>query len=83
MTITVDRTSALADSYRIGIVSKERLFSASGYFVSAWAQAYDVTPDGQRFLMLRIGSAARGAAPVSLVLVEKFLTELRQRLAGR
>jgi hypothetical protein len=27
MTITVDRTSALANSYRIGIVSKERLFS--------------------------------------------------------
>ena len=65
-----------------GIVSKERLFSASGYFVSPWAQAYDVTPDGQRFLMLRVGSAT-GTAPVSLVLVENFLTELRQRMATR
>jgi eukaryotic-like serine/threonine-protein kinase len=35
-----------------GIVSKERLFSASGYYISPWSQAYDVTPDGQRFLML-------------------------------
>jgi serine/threonine-protein kinase len=65
-----------------GIVSKERLFSASGYFVSPWAQAYDVAPDGQRFLMLRVGTAT-GAQPVSLVLVENFLTELRQRMATR
>jgi hypothetical protein len=39
-----------------------------------------VTPDGQRFLMLRIGSAT-GAAAASLVLVENFLTELRERMA--
>ena len=65
-----------------GIVSKERLFSASGYFVSPWSQAYDVSPDGQRFLMLRVGSAT-GAAPASLVLVENFLTELQQRMATR
>jgi serine/threonine-protein kinase len=64
-----------------GILSTERLFSASGYFVSPWAQAYDVTPDGQRFLMLRIGSAGAGSA--SLVLVENVLTELRQRMAAR
>ena len=65
-----------------GILSKERLFSASGYFVSPWAQAYDVTPDGQRFLMLRAGSAT-GAVPVPVVLVENFLTELRQRMVAR
>jgi serine/threonine-protein kinase len=65
-----------------GILSKERLFAASGYYVSPWAQAYDVTPDGQRFLMLRVGSAT-GAAAVSLVLVENFLTELRHRMAAR
>jgi len=65
-----------------GILSKERLFSASSYYVSPWAQAYDVTPDGQRFLMLRVGSAT-GAAAVSLVLVENFLTELQQRMATR
>jgi eukaryotic-like serine/threonine-protein kinase len=65
-----------------GIVSKERLFSASGYYISPWSQAYDVTPDGQRFLMLRVASAT-AAAPVSLVLVENFLTELRQRMATR
>jgi serine/threonine-protein kinase len=65
-----------------GILSKERLFSASGYFVSPWGRAYDVTPDAQRFLMLRVGSAT-GVVPVSLVLVENFVTELRQRMAPR
>ena len=65
-----------------GIASKERLFSANGYFLSPEAQAYDVTPDGQRFLMLRVGSAT-GPAPASLVLVENFLTEVRQRMATR
>ena len=65
-----------------GVVAKERLFSAIGYFVSPWAQAYDVTADGQRFLMLRVGSA-NGAVSGSLVLVENYVTELRQRMATR
>jgi serine/threonine-protein kinase len=62
-----------------GILTKQRLFSATGYFVSPWAQAYDVSPDGQRFLMLRVGSST-GAVPVSLVLVENFLAELQQKV---
>jgi serine/threonine-protein kinase len=64
-----------------GILEKRRLFSANGYFVSPWAQAYDVSPDGRRFLMLRVGSSA-GAIPTSLVLVENFLSELRSRVPG-
>jgi serine/threonine-protein kinase len=63
-----------------GILSKQRLFSVNGYFGSGWAQAYDVSPDGKRFLMLRVGSLA-GAVPVSLVVVENFLTELKRRMA--
>ena len=62
-----------------GILTKQRLFSATSYFVSPGAQAYDVSPDGRRFLMLRVGSA-KGAASTSLVLVENFLAELQQRV---
>ena len=76
------QSAHVTTSPSFGIVSKERLFSASGYFLSPWAQAYDVTPDGQRFLMLRVGTA-NGAMPVSLVLVENFVTELRQRMETR
>ena len=60
-----------------GILERQRLFSARGYFESPRGQAYDVAPDGRRFLMLRVGSSA-GAASVSLVLVQNFLTELRR-----
>src|SRR5207248_1063849 len=35
------------------ILEKQRLFSANGYFVSPWAQAYDVSPDGKRFSVPR------------------------------
>ena len=60
-----------------GILEKRRLFSMNGYFASAWAQAFDVSPDGRRFLMLRVGSSF-GAIPVSLVLVQNFLADLKQ-----
>ena len=63
-----------------GILGKQRLFSTIGYFASPWAQAYDVTPDGRRFVLLRVGSST-GAVSASLVLVENFLTELHRRMA--
>jgi len=63
-----------------GILAKQRLFSINGYFGSPWAQAYDVSLDGQRFLMLRVGSST-GAVPVSLVVVENFLTDLNRQMA--
>ncbi len=62
-----------------GILNKQRLFSATGYFASPWAQAYDVSPDGRRFLMLRVGSAS-GAVSLSLVLVQGFPAELRRKV---
>ncbi len=62
-----------------GILNKQRLFSVSGYFVTPWAQGYDVSADGQRFLMMRVGSSS-GAVAVSLVLVQNFLGELQRRV---
>ena len=41
-----------------GILTKQRLFSMAGYFVSPWSQAYDVSADDQQFLMMRVGSAS-------------------------
>jgi len=70
----------VATKATFGILTRQRLFSTTGYLGSAWAQAYDVTPDGRRFAMLHIGSST-GDATVSLVLVENFIAELRQRTA--
>jgi serine/threonine-protein kinase len=69
----------LATRPAFGILEKRRLFSGNGYFVSPWAQAYDVSPDGRRFLMLRVGSSL-GAVPASLVIVQNFLAELQRKV---
>jgi hypothetical protein len=69
----------LATRPAFGIFEKRRLFSGNGYFVSPWAQAYDISPDGRRFLMLRVGSSL-GAVPASLVIVQNFLAELQRKV---
>jgi hypothetical protein len=67
----------VAGTPSFSILGQQRLFSAAGYFLTRFAQVYDVSPDG-RFLMLRAGASA-GAGIGSLILVENFLTELRKR----
>ncbi len=62
-----------------GVVGKRRLFSVTGYFVTPWAQGYDVSSDGQRFLMMHVGSSS-GAVAVSLVLVQNFFGELERKV---
>jgi serine/threonine protein kinase/Tol biopolymer transport system component len=61
------------------VLERQRLFSANGYFVSPWAQAYDVSPDGKRFLMLRVGSSS-SATSGSMVLVQNFLADLQRKV---
>jgi len=61
------------------LLGQERLFSTIGYVSSVWSPAYDVAPDDRRFVMLRTGSSS-GTAPVSLVLVQGFLTELARKV---
>ena len=61
------------------VLSRQRLFSANGYFANPWAQAYDVTPDGKRFMMLRVGSSSTISSG-SLVLVQNFLPELQRKV---
>ena len=42
---------------------------------------YDVSPDDQRFVMLRIGNEENSAA-AELILVENWFAELRQRMGN-
>jgi eukaryotic-like serine/threonine-protein kinase len=45
---------------------------------------YDVSADGQRFLMLKASAAADpNATPISMVLVEHWFEELKQRVNGK
>jgi hypothetical protein len=48
------------------------------------ARNYDVSPDGQRFLMVKDSPADdQPATPASMVVVEHWFEELKQRLNGK
>ena len=55
---------------------QEVLFSLAAYLRNPAYTLYDVTPDDQRFVMLRIGDD-EDAAPSELILVENWAEELR------
>jgi serine/threonine-protein kinase len=53
------------------------LFSARPYSTDTYNRAYDVTPDGQRFVMLRLASGQR-EEDLRLIIVENFFQELKR-----
>ena len=60
---------------------QEALFSVVGYMRNTAKAMYDVTPDDQRFVMLRIGNEENALAP-ELILVENWAEELRERVGN-
>jgi serine/threonine-protein kinase len=67
----------------ISIGSPAKLFDTK-YAEPNPSRHYDVSADGQRFLMLKAGTTGDpNATPVSIVLVEHWFEELKQRLNGK
>ena len=58
------------------------LFNTSGYASNAISLYYDVSPDGQRFLMLRPPVTAAISGKVELVQITNWAAEVRSKLAG-
>jgi serine/threonine-protein kinase len=56
------------------------LFSVAGYRGARNRQQYDVTPDGQRFLMIKL---LEDGTPPEAVYVEHWFTELRAKLQAK
>jgi eukaryotic-like serine/threonine-protein kinase len=56
--------------------AESRLFSARSYYHEPYHAAYDVTPDGRRFLMVRLSDS--GSIDETLVVVENWFQELHQ-----
>jgi Tol biopolymer transport system component len=56
------------------------LLVKEGYFTipSWWGRSYDVSPDGQRFLMIKEGGADGTAAPGSIIVVQHWVEELKR-----
>jgi len=65
----------LGDRFTHG--TPRRLFSTASYGREANSRAYDIAPDGERFLMIRLRATAVAATPV---LVENWVAELRRKL---
>jgi eukaryotic-like serine/threonine-protein kinase len=82
--IYVSRTGALM---RVGVprgptwsATKPSVVVKDGYFTNPtwWGRSYDVSPDGQRFLMIKEGSPEENAQPTSLVVVQHWFEELKR-----
>ena len=58
---------------------KHVLFSARPYVSEPVHQAYDVAPDGRRFVMIRRQPGASVGGP-GLVIVENFFEELKRKV---
>ena len=57
-----------------------RVFDAQ-YAVPVLARTYDVSPDGQRFLMIKNSPTAdQNATPTSMVVIEHWVEELKRLL---
>jgi len=60
-------------------VREDVLFSMDGYLTARGHAMYDVSPDDQRFVMLRMGDVGSDS---ELILVENWAEELRQRMGN-
>jgi hypothetical protein len=56
------------------------MFATTGYARSPGNRAYDVTPDDQRFVMLRLVVDSAAPPPAQLVFVDNWLRELDTKL---
>jgi serine/threonine-protein kinase len=56
------------------------LLVKEGYFTIPiwWGRSYDVSPDAQRFLMIKEGGADGTAAPANIIVVQHWVEELKR-----
>jgi Tol biopolymer transport system component len=56
------------------------LLVKEGYFTipNWWGRSYDISPNAQRFLMIKEGGADRTAAPASIIVVQHWVEELKR-----
>ena len=65
------------------IATQSRLFAALPFRSDAFHRVYAVAPGDNRFMFFRSVGAPVGAKPASLVLVENWFEELKQRPAAK
>ena len=80
MRVGVERGSTWTATAPVQLL-EGRYFAGGGGFNG---RTYDVSPDGQRFLMIKLGGGTNStAAPTSLVVVQNWVEELKQLVPVR
>ena len=72
-----------ADGATFSLANPEALFETRGYFAvnnSAIGRAYDVSPDGERFLLIKQDPTDENAALPRVILVQNWFEELNARV---
>ena len=64
------------------VLRSETLFALTEYFVVRGADFYDIAPDDQRFLMLRLSGGLGGSQDTRFILVTNWFEELRERMGS-
>jgi serine/threonine-protein kinase len=67
-------------AFQIG--EEQVLFPAGRYSANSLHPRYDVSPDGQRFVMLRRPAQAEDAAPPRMIMIQNFFSELEEKMGG-
>jgi hypothetical protein len=62
------------------VTGRQRLFSTAPFMISSNYTPFDVTTDGERFLMVRQAGTGDGAAPTAFILVENWIEELKEKV---
>ena len=70
----------VTDDPTLAVGQQEVLFSMADYLTSNGNPMYDVSPDDQRFVMLRIGDVETAIAAPELIVVENWFEELKERV---
>jgi serine/threonine-protein kinase len=81
MAATVQLTPAFSASRPTKLFDAHAM-ALDGRFLGGTARTFDISPDGQRFLMLKQTGAPRddSSAPTSMIVVQNWLEELKAKL---
>ena len=62
------------------VATTPTLVVKEGYFTNLnwWGRSYDISPDGQRFMMIKEGGIDGTAAPGSIIVVQHWVEELKR-----
>ena len=60
--------------------TKPSVIVKEGYFTNPvwWGRSYDISPDGQSFLLIKEGGPEKSAAPANIIVVQHWVDELKR-----